>query len=152
MNISCEEADLHKSLQGRFAVKHIGAMCKGGFRLASGYLYSSLGITHKHNMDWLQDASVVLKTLRGPWILAADFNATPEQLTETGWLKTVGGVIVAREGTTCKKNTIDFFVVSQGLAGSVVGASVIDDALCEPHRPVRLYIAGPSRGVWWRGR
>lgn len=128
MSTSCEEEDLPKSLQGRFAVKHIGAMCKGGFRLASGYLHSSLGIKHKRNMDWLQDASVVLKTLNGPWILAADFNATPEQLTETGWLKTVGGVRIAPEGTTCKKRTIDFFVVSQDLTGSVVGASVIDDA------------------------
>ena len=75
VSTSCEEEDLPKSLQGRFAVRHIGAMCRGGFRLASGYLHNSLGITHKHNMDWLQDASVVLKTLHGPWILAADFNA-----------------------------------------------------------------------------
>ena len=150
MSTSCEEEDLPKSLQGRFAVKHIGAMCKGGFHLASGYLHSSLGIKHKHNMDWLQDASVVLKTLNGPWILAADFNATPEQLTETGWLRTVGGVIIAPEGTTCKKRTIDFFVVSQDLAGSVVGASVIDDALFEPHRPVRLYIRAKPRSMMVR--
>ena len=88
MSVSCEEADLPRTLQGRFMVKHIGAMCKGGFHLASGYLHSSLGIKHKKNLDWLQDASVVLKTLHGPWVLAADFNATPEQLTDTGWLKT----------------------------------------------------------------
>ena len=83
-------------------------------------------------------------------ILAADFNATPEQLTETGWLKTVGGVIVAPAGATCKKRTIDFFVVSQDLAGSVVGASVIDDALFEPHRPVRLYIRAKPRSMMVR--
>ena len=42
MSTSCEEVDLPKSLQGRFSVKHIGAMCKGGFHLASGYLHSYL--------------------------------------------------------------------------------------------------------------
>ena len=147
MSTSCEEVDLPKSLQGRFSVKHIGAMCKGGFHLASGYLHSSLGIKHKYNMDLLQDAGVVLKTLRGPWIFAADFNATPEQLTETGWLKMVGGVIFAPERVTCKNRTIDFFVVSQDLAGSVVGACVVDDALFEPHRPVRLYIKANPRSM-----
>ena len=101
-------------------------------------------------MDWLQDAGVVLKTLNCSWILAADFNSTPEQLTETGWLTMVGGVIIAPEGTTCKSRTIDFFVVSQDLAGSVVEASVIDDALFEPHRPVRLYIRAKPRSMMVR--
>ena len=31
MSTSCEEVDLPKSLQGRFTVKHVKAMCKGGF-------------------------------------------------------------------------------------------------------------------------
>ena len=93
---------------------------------------------------------MVLKTLNGPWILAADFNATPEQLTETGWLKLVGGVIIAPERTTCKKRTIDFFVVSQDLAGSVVGACVVDDALFDPHCPVRLYIRAKPRNMMVR--
>lgn len=89
MDISCDEASLPRTLRGRFSVRHMGAMCKGGFHLPSGYLHSSRGIKHKKNLDWLQDASIVLKTLHGPWVLAAGFNATPEQLSETGWLKMV---------------------------------------------------------------
>ena len=90
--------------------------------------------------DWLQQATLVLKTLKGPWILAADFNATAEDLKETGWLKLIGGVIFAPEESTCNKRTIDFFVVSHDLAGAVVGTAVIDDALFSPHRPVRLFL------------
>ena len=54
MGISCEERCLPMELKGRFPVRHIGAMCKGGFHLASGYLHSALGIKHGNS-----DASVV---------------------------------------------------------------------------------------------
>ena len=42
------------------------------------------------------------------------------------------------------------FVVSQDLAGAVVGACVIDDALFDPHCPVRLYIKAKPRNMMVR--
>ena len=48
---------------------------------------------------------------------------------------------------TCKGRVIDFFVVSVGLAGAVVGVTAIDDAGCKPHRPVRLYLKAKSRAL-----
>ena len=147
MRSACDEQCLPKSLQGRFRVKQVGAMCRGGFHLASGYLHSSVGITDKRNLDWLQETATVLKTLSGPWILAADFNCTEEQLNKTGWLKLVGGVSFSPQRSTCKGRTIDFFVVSRDLAGAVVATSVIDDALFSPHLPARLYIRANPRAL-----
>ena len=40
---------------------------------------------------------------------------------------------------------IDLFVVAEDLGGATVQAITIDDALCKPHRPVRLYIRARPR-------
>ena len=57
----------------------------------------------------------------------------------------VGGEIIAPSHPTCKNRVIDFFVVSNSLAGMVVGAIAIGDALCRPHWPVRLYLKADVR-------
>ena len=104
-----------------------------------------MGIKHNFNLDWLQQLAAVIKSFKGLWILGADFNCTPQQLEETGWLKLVGGVIVAPKMATCKGRTIDFFVVAKSVAGSVVGVKVVGDALFKPHCPVRLFINARPR-------
>ena len=145
MGSACEDNILPAELQGRFMVRQLGAICKGGFSFASGYPHSAVGITHKLNLDWLQAAAGVLKTLKGPWVLGADFNCTPEQLQATGWLKLVGGKIVAPILATNGTRTIDFFVVSLNLVDAVAGIVVVEDALCKPHSPVRLYLRAEAR-------
>ena len=40
---SFADEELPDELRGRFTVKHIGAVCRGGLHVASAYLYSSLG-------------------------------------------------------------------------------------------------------------
>jgi len=57
----------------------------------------------------------------------------------------VGGRIVAPNLPTCKNRVIDFFVVSNNLAGMVVGAVTVSGALCKPHSPVRLYLKASAR-------
>ena len=109
------------------------------------YLVSSIGVRAKRNLDILDAAAAVLNSLSGRWVLGGDFNCTPEQLTETGWLRVVGGVIVAPKATTCLDRTIDFFVVSAAMAHMVQGAHVIGDALGKPHWPVRLLMNGRAR-------
>jgi hypothetical protein len=109
-----------------------------------------VGIQHKSNLDWLQAAAGVLSTLKGTWVLAADFNCTPQQLEETGWLRLVQGKIVAPQLATCHKRVIDFFVVSCNMADMVVGAVAVGDALCKPHKPVRLYLKAGARTMMVR--
>ena len=57
---SFEDARLPDELKGRFTLKHVGAMCKGGFHLASGYLRCTVGIKHKSNLDYMQAVVGVL--------------------------------------------------------------------------------------------
>ena len=142
---SIADGDLPAALAGRFRVRHIGAMCKGGFHFASGYLRCTVGLKHVSNLDYLQAVAGVLKSLRGPWVFAADFQNTPEQLRESGWLELVGGKIVAPTLPTCHKRTIDYFVVSKDLAGAVMGVLPVGDASCKPHKPVRMYIRARPR-------
>ena len=144
---SFADEELPDELRGRFTVKHIGAVCKGGLHVASAYLYSWLGVKHKLNLDLLQAIAGVLSTLKGPWVLAADFQCTPAQLEATGWLKLVKGKVVAPRVSTCMGRVIDYFVVAEDLGGATVEAVAIDDALCKPHRPVRLYIKAKPRAM-----
>ena len=87
---SCEEDLYPSSLKRRFEIKKVGAICKGGVHLGSTYFHSSLGIKHAKNMSLLQDIAAVVKTLKGPFIISADFNATPEELEATGWVDSIG--------------------------------------------------------------
>ena len=87
----------------------------------------------------------MINTVKGPWVRAADFNCTPQQLEEIGWLELVNGRIVSPNHPTCKKRVIDFFVVSNCMAGMVVGAVTVGDALCKPHKPARLYLRADAR-------
>ena len=142
----CSDDLLPKELNTRYTVKHVGAICRGGFHICSGYLHTAVGIHHKLNLDWLQAAVGALSMLKGPWVLAAGFNCTPQQLEETGWLKMVNGRIVAPHHPACKNRVIDFFLVSNSMAGMVVGAvTVVSDALCKPHKPARLYLKADAR-------
>ena len=125
MQKSFENNRLPAELAGRFMVKHMGAICRGGFHLATGYLHCSVGVGHKSNQDLLRAAAGVLRGLNGPWVMAADWQCTPEQLAATWWLKLVGGRIIAPEIETCKGRIIDYFVVSDSWAGAALCAKAV---------------------------
>ena len=105
---SFENIDLPPELVGRFTIKHAGMMCKGGVHIASAYFHTGLELHHQKNHDMLQAIAAVLATVKGPWILCADWQNTPDDLQKTGWLKMVSGSIAAPEMTTCHNRTIDF--------------------------------------------
>lgn len=73
-------------------------------------------------------------------MLAGDWTCTPDDLTESGWLKLVGGVIFAPSSPTCNGKTYDYFVVAQQFSHIVLGCRAICDAGLSPHSPVRLYL------------
>ena len=99
--------------EGRFIMRRVGAMMKGGVHVGSLYLKDMVGPTAKCNLGTLHFVTLALKGLRGPWCIGGDRNCTPAELEATGWLKLVGGVIVASPSATCNFRTIDFFVVSR---------------------------------------
>ena len=93
----------------------------------------------------MECAASVMRTLDGPWVLAADFNVLPAELAGSGWLELVGGVIRATELATCNDATYDFFVVHRSLQHAVAGVQRLDGAGLHPHHPVRLLLKGNAR-------
>jgi hypothetical protein len=146
MAVSCSDDIMPEVLRGRFKIRVVGAVVRGGINVCSCYFHSSLGIAAAPNMNILQAVAAVLSTIGGPWIIGADWNCTPEQLTKTGWLKMVKGQVFAPRVNTCNENVYDYFVVCDDLAPAVHSTVAVSDALCSPHKPARLYIkAGPRQ-------
>ena len=96
-------------------------------------------------MDVLQCVAQIIKRLHGPWILAADFNFSPDALRRSGWLRLVDGQIHAPDEPTCNSNVYDYFVVDRRLQQSVIGVAVVNDTGAGPHYAVRLWMRGKPR-------
>ena len=56
-----------------------------------------------------------------PFILAADFNATPNEVSTSLWATTLRATVCSPGRRTCTAREIDFFKVSDVLAGAVIG-------------------------------
>ena len=98
-------------------------------------------------MELLQAIAQTIRALRGPWILAADFNMEPQQLASTGWLDLVQGTVWAPLAPTCNQMVYDFFVTDRRLDHAVLGVAVVNDTGGFPHSAVRLWLRGsPRRG------
>ncbi|CAK0861050.1 unnamed protein product, partial [Prorocentrum cordatum] len=131
-------------LQHRLQAAWLGAVMKGGLHLCSIWLFHSRGVSES-NLHILAEAAALLGTLSGPWVIAGDWNITPDMLTATGWLDVVKGRIILPAFPTCNGSTYDFFVVSRSIAHAVLGVGRIDDGGFTPHFPTRLYLAGDAR-------
>lgn len=117
-----------KSLNERFILEHVAAVCRGGIHAGSCYLTSwSSGVKDQRNIDTLQLMAGVLNSVKGPWAIVGDWNCTPEELQQTGWLKLVQGATVAPKVHTCWQRIIDFFVISDGLRQAAPAVYTIGD-------------------------
>ncbi len=135
-----------EQLHSRVQVRWMGALCRGGLHLVSVYLWTSEGLSQR-NLDLLQCLAGVLAAIRGPWLLAGDFNVPPESLRESGWLTLVKGVVHAPAMAACKGRVLDYFVCSRSLSSAVAAVMNIEDAGVSPHSPVRLLLRGSPRSV-----
>ena len=69
----------------------------------------------------------------------------PETLVNSGWVESIGGIVVATKANTCNASTYDYFIVAKCLAHAIRGVQIIGDSVFLPHKPVRLLIAGDAR-------
>ena len=129
---------------GRFMIRTVSAVRRGGFHLGTVYLNSSQGLS-KANLDILQAMALTLNLLSGPWVIGGDWNVTPIQLLHSGWLSLVKGVVIAPAVPTCNDSVYDFFVVSESMLYAVHSVAVVGDAGLEPHSPVRLFLRDRPR-------
>ena len=129
----------------RLAIHHWSAVCRGGVGLGACYLVAGCGVTNSRNQSILQEAANQIRSWQGPWILGGDFNCSPEELTATGWLNLVDGVIHATKEATCLRRTLDYFVVARNFSHAVASVNLVGDSACTPHAAVRLYLKAGAR-------
>ena len=134
-----------ESTRSRIKFAHFEGLCRGGVHCGSVYCYTGLGIAAKCNLDLLEEIRAGIATIAGPWILGGDFNCTPAELTQTGWLETVGGVIHAPGVATCNDKVYDFFITSQSIAHAVKRVATVADGGCWTHSPAKLWISADVR-------
>ena len=139
-----EDQAYFECCKSRVVITHLGAVCKGGIFLVSVYLWCSEGASTR-NLEILQAVGQRIRQLRGPWVMAADFNLAPDVLTKTGWLQLVQGVVISSGQATCKGVEDDYFVVDKRLKDSVVGVAGIHDTGSRPHSAVRMWMKGNPR-------
>ena len=118
---------------------------KGGVHLISLYLVAGEKLTSPTNRRILEAASQLIDSLDGPWIAMGDWQNSPEALASTNWPTMNGGKIHAPCLPTCGSNIIDFFVVSNRISDSVIGAQTISDAGTTPHSGTRLLVRDGAR-------
>ena len=106
--------------------------------MISIYLFDGEGLTQR-NRAILHRAGEIIRKHKEPWLIAGDFNCTPQDLQDEmrTWLKELGGEIRAPGNLTCRSatggRTIDFFIVGRRLLDGVEGVWVQVDFPSSPH-------------------
>ena len=99
--------------------------------MVSAYLRPGLGLAGE-NLRRLQALGALVGATRHPWIIHADWNLEPEELTASQWLVLVGGSIMmpADIAGTCLRGQVrklDYLVVGGGAERFVSGLSLAKD-------------------------
>eukprot|EP00973_Karenia_brevis_P090801 12404335-Karenia_brevis.AAC.1 len=63
----------------RLGLAWVNAVLKGGIVMLSIYPKDSEGLSET-NLYFLEQVAVVLRTLKGPWVIAGDWNLAPLEL------------------------------------------------------------------------
>ena len=123
----------------RFTASLVTGWIKHGVVILSVYFEDGCGVTGP-NAELLDNLALYIRAMGRPWIVCADWQASPAQLTEAGWPEAVGGFIVAANRPTCFVATgareIDFMVASDRLRPYLVATGVDEVAQFKPHRVV----------------
>ena len=119
-------------------------VCRGGIHIVSIYLKHTEELS-PDNLAILDAAAQLIDSLRGPWLLAGDFNMEPATLQAGGFLDLVHGQVFAPSQPTCKQRCYDYFVVSSCLAPFVHSVTTLGFDGINPHAPVRLLLRGDAR-------
>ena len=130
----------------RVAVSWVDGIVPGGVHCISAYFRHSEGLSPA-NMALLDELTVVIRSLTGPWLLAADWNFSPAVLVASGWTKVVRGEVFATSLPTCHDSTYAYFVVHSQLAKYVVAVQRVDDTGLYPHFASRLLVH--RRNIAW---
>ena len=121
----------------------VDGIVRGGAMVISIYLWHSEGLSDR-NRTILDAAAEAIRRFGGPWLMAGDFNMTPQDLRDgmEAWLDKLGGKVIAPPEPTCRSKlggrTIDFAVIDVRIEAAVQGIWVDYGVKASPHSVVRI--------------
>ena len=142
--------------KGRVLALFHSGIAPGGTLIISVYLHTGAGLTQE-NWQILSTIGQWLTSQALPFVIGGDFQVEPAQLEDSGWVRAIGGFVVAPQLATVTPShrVIDFFVVSRDLAGACQATTHISPHIA-PHRPVKLVVSAqlvqPFQSVMSRPR
>ena len=96
--------------------------------------------------DFFSELMALTDRGRIPFILAADFNATPGEVNTSLWATTLRASVYSPGRRTCTAREIDFFLISDVLDTAIIG---VEESWANPlatHAMVRLVVSRSSSG------
>ncbi len=131
--------------EGRGIVCVVDAPGYRPFLAASIYGHSGKGPTAE-NADLLRAVGIRVQCQGEGWqyVIAGDYNMTPAQVVDLGFVEQLNGTVVKAECArgTCRTatsaRTIDFYVMSDGMTMAVEATDVIEGAGIKTHVPVTV--------------
>ena len=131
----------HRALQRVCAGALSQWYCPRGNLVLTVYMHTGAGLTQE-NWQILNTIGQWLTSQALPFIIGGDFQVEPSQLEDSGWVRAVGGYVVAPRLATITPShrVIDFFVVSRDLAGACEATTHISQHIA-PHRPVKIFVS-----------
>ena len=85
----------------RYNVMRLNLGKRTQLHVVSIYAQVGLGATGA-NLELLAELGEYLGGLQQPWVVAGDWNMTPEELQDTDWLRRVRGTMVCPSQPTCR--------------------------------------------------
>ena len=142
--IAVSNLDIKSGYSHRIHRAWVGNTTRGRVHIFSIYLKDQEGASET-NLAILGELAVLIKSVKGPWIVGGNFNMSPTTLKSTNWHNVVGGNVHAPQAATCLAAAYDYFVVKRGFDNAVEAVQVLDDSCLYPHSPCRLHIKGDAR-------
>ena len=127
--------------KGRVLAFYHSGTVPGGVLVLSVYMHTGEGLTQE-NWQILSTIGQWLISQALPFIIGGDCQLEPKQLEDSGWVRAVGGFVVAPQLATVTPShwVIDFFVVSRDLAGACEAVTHLSHHVAL-HRPVRIVVS-----------
>ena len=115
--------------------------------LVSVYLKNSTPIQSHPNAEILGRLVALVRSHAGQWLVAGDFNFTPQELHATNILSVMRGhLLTVGEATAHGGNEIDFAITSYSISG-LVQADLDWGAPHRPHASLRIQLTMPRNTV-----
>jgi len=114
---------INVNLRSRITTAWLNTSRKDGLHVIKVYLWTSEGMTTR-NIELMAEVSKLTKILRGPWVIAGDFNVNPSAVRQ--WALENRATIHHSTAPICNSNHYDHSIVHRSITSAVAGVQTID--------------------------